>query len=111
MEDTMKQKEDKMNSLLDAERDRATAASVERKEWDEVRRDLEDRLAQAQNLNDSLRQELDRLRDDHALEIRDLREQLEDARESAAASGSNNMALGSSQGLQLENDELRVALR
>ncbi|KAB5578644.1 hypothetical protein GE09DRAFT_1214802 [Coniochaeta sp. 2T2.1] len=110
MEDTMKQKEEEMTRKLDDERDRASAVNVQKKEWDDIRADLENRLADAQNLNDSLQQELDRLRDDHAAEIRDLREQLEDARQSAPR---NNMGSrgGVDLDLQRENDELRLALQ
>ncbi|OIW23984.1 hypothetical protein CONLIGDRAFT_120447 [Coniochaeta ligniaria NRRL 30616] len=110
MEDAMKQKEDEMNRKLDDERDRASASNVQKKEWEDIRADLENRLAEVQNLNDSLRQELDRLRDDHAAEVRDLREELEDARQAAPI---NNMGArgGADTELQRENEDLRAALQ
>jgi len=113
MEDTMRQKEEEMSRKLDEERDRASAVNVQKKEWDDIRADLENRLADAQNLNDSLRQELDRLRDDHAAEVRDLREQLEDAKLTAQTAPRNNMGSrgGADMDLQRENDDLRAALQ
>lgn len=106
----MKQQEDEMNKKLDDERDRASALNLQKKEWDDLRADLENRLADAQSLNDSLRQELDRLRDDHATEVRDLREQLEDARQSAPRNGMGSRG-GADMELQRENDDLRAALQ
>src|SRR4051812_38463417 len=110
MEDTMKQKEEDLNRKLDDERDKASTINAQKKEWEDIRADLENRLADAQNLNDSLRQELDRLRDDHAAEMRDLRGQLEDTRQSASR---NNMGSqgGGDPDLRRENDELRAALQ
>jgi hypothetical protein len=83
MEDVMRKKDDELSGLLDGERSRASAANLEKKEWDDIRADLETRLTEAQNLGDSLQQELDRLRDDHESELRDLRNQLEDVRNEA----------------------------
>ncbi|KAJ9151900.1 Protein SPA2 [Pleurostoma richardsiae] len=109
MEDLMKKKDDEMNNILDGERSRATAVNLEKKEWGDIRLDLENKLAEAQNLNDALRQELDRIRDDHAGETRQLREQMEDLQASAAAGniGRENTNLD----LERENDDLRLALR
>lgn len=83
MEDVMRKKDDELSGLLDGERSRASAANLEKKEWDDIRADLETRLTEAQNLSDSLQQELDRLRADHDSEIRDLSNQLEDVRNEA----------------------------
>lgn len=108
----MRQKEEEMNRKLDDERDRASAANVQKKEWEDIRADLENRLADAQNLNDSLRQELDRVRDEHAGEVRDLREQLEDAQRQSAEASRGNMGSrdGADLELQRENQDLRAAL-
>ena len=107
MEDAMKKKDDEMNNILDGERSRATAANLEKKEWSDVRLNLENKVAEAQNLNDALREELDRVRDDHASETRQLREQFEDLQIS-----SNNMSSGPGDAeLERENQELRMALR
>lgn len=108
----MRQKEEEMNRKLDDERDRASAVNVQKKEWENIRADLENRLADAQNLNDSLRQELDRLRDDHAAEVRDIREQLEEATQSAQTSrGNMGSRGGADMDLQRENEDLRAALQ
>lgn len=106
MEDAMKKKEDEINSVLDGERSRATAANLEKKEWEDVRANLENKLTEAQDLNDSLRDEIDRMRDDHGVEQRKLREEIEEARQSSReiSSGSGDAEL------QRENEELRAAL-
>lgn len=65
-----------------------------------MRLDLENKLAEAQNLNDALRDELDRLRDEHANEVRQLREQAADA----------GPGRGDAE-LERENEELRAALK
>ncbi len=36
-----------------------------KKEWEDVRKGLESKLEEAQNLNESMKQELDRMREDH----------------------------------------------
>lgn len=106
MEDNLKLKDDELNSFLDGERGRATAADVEKKEFSDLRRDLENKLSDAQNLNDSLQAELDRLQSTQASNERDLRTQLEELKQSG---GSRNMA-GDGQ-LEQENEELRIELR
>ncbi len=108
MDNAMRNKTDELNSLLDGERARATAANLERKEWADARADLESQLADARNLNESLRDEMDRTRDDHAAEARQLRAQMDDLRESA----NNSSRLGGGDAeLERENQELRAALR
>ncbi|KAI1638383.1 hypothetical protein F4809DRAFT_260944 [Biscogniauxia mediterranea] len=104
MEDQMKKKDDEINNLVDSERSRTNATDNERKEWDSLRVDLENKLAEARNLNDSMRDELDRVRDDHAMEARKLREELEDAQQTSRGAGDDSE-------LRRENEELRVALQ
>ncbi|RSL89105.1 hypothetical protein CEP52_015012 [Fusarium oligoseptatum] len=48
MEDAMKKKEEEMNMALDQERSRATATSLEKQEWSDLRLNLENKLAEAQ---------------------------------------------------------------
>lgn len=72
-----------------------------------MRFDMETKLTEAQNLNDALREQLDRMRDEHANEARQLREDLEDARVEAANAGP---ARGDAD-LERENEELRAALK
>jgi hypothetical protein len=107
MEDNLKQKDDELNNVLDGERSRTTAANMEKKEWSDVRMDLENKLADAQNLNESLQSELDRVRSSQASTERDLRTQLEELKASGvAASG-----LSGNANLEQENEELRSELR
>ena len=106
MEDAMKKKEDEMNTMLDEERSRSTASNSEKQEIADLKLDLENKLEEAQSLNDSMKQELDRVYEDHAEETRQLRDQVAVA-QSEAGSGSTSADAD----LQQENDELRVALR
>jgi hypothetical protein len=110
LEDLLKKKDDELNDVLDGERSRATAANMDKKEWDDARVDLENRLADAQDLNDSLRRELDRIKDDHASEVRDLREQLEEERQ-ASVNVSKGPSGAANEELERENEELRRSLR
>jgi hypothetical protein len=104
MEDTLKQKDDELNNALDAERNRESTATAEKKEWSDLRLELESKLADAQSFTESLQSELDRVRDSHASTEKDLQAQLEELR----ASGSRGVSQGD---LELENDELRSELR
>ncbi|EFQ27836.1 uncharacterized protein GLRG_02980 [Colletotrichum graminicola M1.001] len=110
MEDAMKKKDDEMNNILDGERSRSTAANSEKKELADLRLSLENKLAEAQDLNASMKQELDRMRDDHANESRQLREQLDELRQSGAAAANMNSG-NADRELQMENEQLRAALR
>ena len=107
MEDELKKKDDEFNNALDDERSRAAALNSERKEWDDARATLENRLAEAQELNDSLQRELDRIRGDHTSETRQLREQIEEARQSSNNTRSSGAA---NPELERENNALRMAL-
>jgi hypothetical protein len=107
MEDAMKKKDDEMNNLLDDERSRATAANMENREWSDLRLNLENKLAEAENLNDSMKQELDRIRDDHAQERQEMQAELEKARQY----GSMNTGRGGNAELEQENQALRAALQ
>jgi chromosome segregation ATPase len=107
MEDNLKQKDDELNSVLDNERNRSTAANMEKKEWSDLRLELESKLADAQNLNESLQSELERVRSSQANSERDLRAQIEELRESGGPRGMGN----SNPELEQENEELRSELR
>ncbi|WYZ44108.1 hypothetical protein EsH8_VII_000544 [Colletotrichum jinshuiense] len=110
MEDTMKKKDDEMNSILDGERSRSTAANMEKKEFSDLRLNLENKLAEAQGLNESMKQELDRMRDEHANETRQLREQVNDLQQSSAAAVTMNSG-NADRELQMENQKLRLSLQ
>ncbi|KAH7273708.1 component of the polarisome [Fusarium solani] len=109
MEDAMKKKEEEMNMALDQERSRATATSLEKQEWSDLRLNLENKLAEAQNLNDSMKQELQRVRDDHEAETQRLRDEVV-AAQSAQPTRSIEPGAADSE-LQRENEELRHELR
>ncbi|KAF5019873.1 hypothetical protein F66182_8109 [Fusarium sp. NRRL 66182] len=111
MEDAMKKKEDEMNSALDQERARATAIDQEKQDWSDLRLNLENKLAEAQNLNDSMKQELQRVREDHDIETQRLRDDVAAAQESAQESARNIEPVASDSELQRENDELRHELQ
>jgi len=108
LEDIIKKKDDELNDVLDGERSRASAANMKKKEWTDARTDLENRLADAQDLNDSLQRELERIKDDHASEVRDLREQLKEARQSNNSKAPSGVA---DEELERENEELRISLQ
>ncbi|KAI6082464.1 hypothetical protein F4821DRAFT_246974 [Hypoxylon rubiginosum] len=109
VEEQLKKKDDELAQLMDGERSRATAANLEKKEWDDLRSGLETKLTEAQNLNESLRDELDRMRDDHASETRKLREDIEEVRENSRNIPVPVSVPGDSD-LARENEELRAAL-
>ncbi|KAI1804272.1 hypothetical protein F4811DRAFT_561979 [Daldinia bambusicola] len=104
MEDQLKKKDDELAQFMDGERSRVSASNLEKREWEDLRTDLEAKLAEAQTLNDSLRDELDRMKDDHVVEIRQLREEIEDAQKnnSGGAEGDSDV--------MRENESLRMAL-
>ncbi|KAG6018867.1 hypothetical protein E4U41_003525 [Claviceps citrina] len=89
MEGEMKKKDDQLDSAVEAERSRATATSLEKKDWSDVRSSLEKKLAEAQELNASMKQELERLRADQEKQA----------------------SMRSDAALQRENDELRQSLQ
>ncbi|KAI0810159.1 hypothetical protein GGR55DRAFT_127379 [Xylaria sp. FL0064] len=103
MENEMKKKDEELTVLRDGERSRTTASTVEKKEWEELRTSLEGKLADAEGLNASMRDELDRLRDEHAAESRALREEIEEIHQSSR--GIDDSAI------MRENEELRIALQ
>ncbi|KAK4181698.1 hypothetical protein QBC36DRAFT_39878 [Triangularia setosa] len=107
MEDALKKKDDDLMNALDGERSRATASNVEKREWDDARAALENKLAEAEELNDSMKRELDRIRDEHDDEVRQLREQIDEARQASANTQSNGMA---GEEVERENRALRAAL-
>ncbi|KAH0543559.1 hypothetical protein FGG08_002120 [Glutinoglossum americanum] len=112
LETRLRQKDEELSKLHNADRDRGSAASIERQEWSDLRTDLERKLADAQNLNESLQSELNRLRVDNANMERDLRDQLDQA--------SMNNSSGDSAGdewktrfesLERDHEELKMELR
>lgn len=107
MEDQLKKKDDELNGILDGERSRSTNENAEKEQLSSIRLDLESKLTEAQNLNDALRDELDRLRDQHANETRQLREEMEEAASSARNAGPGR----GDEELERENEDLRNQLK
>lgn len=107
MEDQLKRKDDEMNEILDGERSRSTTNNAEKEQLSNIRIDLESKLTEAQNLNDALREDLDRLRDEHAVETRQLREEIEEAGAAARNIGSGR----ADEELERENEDLRNQLK
>ncbi|KAI0547154.1 hypothetical protein F4679DRAFT_376978 [Xylaria curta] len=103
MEIDIKKKDEELIALRDGERSRTTASNQEKKEWEEMRMNLEGKLADVESLNASLRDDLERLRDEHATENRALREELEEAHQSSRT-------MDDSETIR-ENEELRMALQ
>ncbi|PHH51851.1 Protein SPA2 [Ceratocystis fimbriata CBS 114723] len=96
-------KDEELKNTLDGERSRSTAANLEKKEWSDMRLDLEDKLAAAQSLNSRLQEDIEHMQRDHEEEVRNLRDQID-----AGAQVSRGQA---SPELQRENDELRAELQ
>ncbi|KAI1181579.1 hypothetical protein F5B17DRAFT_444895 [Nemania serpens] len=103
METEIKRKGEELSTLRDSERSRAAASDLEKKEWDDIRMTLEGKLADAENRNASMRDEIERLREEHATESRALREEIEEAHQSGR--GADDSAI------MRENEELRMSLR
>jgi hypothetical protein len=104
MEDNLKQKDDELNGLLDAQRNQSSSDDQEKREWSNLKRDLEDKLAEAQNLNESLQSELENVRAMQANAERELRSQIEELR-----SNTNN-ASNADPELERENQQLQAEL-
>ncbi|KAK6612281.1 hypothetical protein H4I96_01494 [Botrytis cinerea] len=109
MEDDLKRKDDELNIVMDQQRGRDASADADRKEWEDLRIDLENRLADAQNLNDTLQSEIDQARDSQANSDRELKSQIEELQIALVDAGKS---VGSSDAdLERENEELRAELR
>ncbi|TDZ13384.1 Protein SPA2 [Colletotrichum spinosum] len=110
MEDVLKKKDDEMNNIIDGERSRSTTANMEKKEFADMRMNLENKLAEAQDLNESLKQQLDRMRNEHASESRSMREEMDQLRQSSMAAASVSSGSADRE-LQQENEQLRRSLQ
>ncbi|KAI1366255.1 hypothetical protein F5Y08DRAFT_327462 [Xylaria arbuscula] len=99
----MRKRDEELAGLRDSERSRNNAANAEKSEWEGLRTDLESKLASVESLNASMRDDLERLRDEHATQSRALREELEEAQQSSR--GVDDSAT------MRENEELRLALQ
>ncbi|EJT74509.1 hypothetical protein GGTG_08349 [Gaeumannomyces tritici R3-111a-1] len=107
MQEDIRKKDEQLESIQDDQRRQATVANVDKKAWDDARLDLESQISEAQSLNDRLKQELDRIRDDHDADTRRLQDEIEDLRQNAG----NERGGGGDADLERENEELRRTLR
>ncbi|KAL6829525.1 hypothetical protein J3E69DRAFT_240574 [Trichoderma sp. SZMC 28015] len=104
MEEEIKKKEEEMNNLRDNHQSQAAAKDEEKQELADARSDLEGKLTEAEKLSISLKQELERMREEHEQETKQLREQV---RQSVSMMSSTSV----NEDLQRENDELRHSLQ
>ncbi|ESZ91208.1 hypothetical protein SBOR_8410 [Sclerotinia borealis F-4128] len=108
MEDDLKRKDNELNIVMDQQRGRDASADVDKKEWEDLRVDLENKLADAQNLNDTLQSELDRVRESQGNSDRELRSQIQELQ--VAVEFGKGMGPGDTE-LERENEELKAELR
>ncbi|EON68456.1 hypothetical protein W97_07666 [Coniosporium apollinis CBS 100218] len=80
LEATMKDKDEEVERLTTQGKNQESASDAEKEQWMSVQRGLESKLAEAQNLNASLRSEIDKLRSESSATQRDLRAQIEEAK-------------------------------
>lgn len=78
LQGTLRERDDELQKLKDADRMRDNNNASERAEWDDLRFSLEEKVEKAENLNSSLRTEIDRLRAENADVERNLRAQIAD---------------------------------
>lgn len=76
LEEMVRCKDEELSRSQDS--DQSAVSHSERQEWDDLRQDLESKVSQAEDLNNSLQLELDRVRADHDNLERDLRHQLDE---------------------------------
>ncbi|KAJ5808165.1 Spa2 homology (SHD) of GIT [Penicillium riverlandense] len=104
LEEMVRSKDEELARSQDASQ---SEASKEREEWDELRLDLEAKMAQAEDRNSSLQLELERVRAEHDVMERDLRTQIEDA-----ARGTEDAALATRYAdLEIKHDSLQAELQ
>ena len=99
---------------LDAVRSRSSGDDAEKQEWQATQRDLEAQLQAALDLNDTLQQDMDRIRSEQSAEERQLRAQIDELRQSQADEAARGGAGGGGANdaeLARENENLRQALR
>lgn len=79
LQDSLRDKDAELQKARDADSARDNNTASERAEWDDLRYSLEEKVEKAEDLNTSLRSEIDRLRnenDDSERDLRDLRDQV-----------------------------------
>jgi hypothetical protein len=81
LEEQLRMKDEEIARSSDA--DQSGISHSERQEWDDLRQDLESKVAKAEDLNSSLQLELEKVRAEHDNMERELRNQLEEVSQSA----------------------------
>ncbi|KAI9863217.1 MAG: component of the polarisome [Pleopsidium flavum] len=108
VEGRLRQKDSELSKLQDGERDRGSATNLERKEWSDLRSDLESKLVDAHNLNTSLHTELDKVRSEHSNAERDLRSRMDKVSKKGGDGGESKARCES---LESDNQALKTELR
>ncbi|KAI1823318.1 hypothetical protein F4861DRAFT_531638 [Xylaria intraflava] len=103
MEIEKKKTDEELIAVKDSENSRIVESTREKEEWNGLRTSLVGRLSEAEKLNNSMRDELERLKDEHAVESRALQEQIEEARRRSETVVDPSTVR--------ENEELRLALQ
>ncbi|KAK8034891.1 hypothetical protein PG993_009886 [Apiospora rasikravindrae] len=106
LEDQLKKKDDELARVLDDERSKASSDNMERKQWTDMRTDLENQLAQAKDFSANLQEDLARMEEQHSAEMRRLQQELEEASQNSRAVPSGDADAE----LRRENEDLRMAL-
>lgn len=96
----MKLKDDELSSAQET----LTVVNNDKSKWSELRTELENKLADAQTLNESLQSELDKVREEHSHTEQELRADLDELRASSSNSGPAD------EELKQENEDLRMEL-
>jgi predicted nuclease with TOPRIM domain len=78
LEGSLRDKDDEIQRLKDADSMRDGNTASERAEWDDLRFSLEEKVEQAESLNSALRADIDRLRNENEDSTRSLRAQIVD---------------------------------
>ncbi|KAI9844647.1 MAG: component of the polarisome [Thelocarpon superellum] len=110
LEERVHEKDEEITRLQKAQRESEGASESERQEWSHLHSNLEQRLADAQKLNDSLQGALEKSQADQSSVERDLRAQLDQIRRDGPAEGGQwqqryEALERSHQGLQMELHE------
>lgn len=90
LELSIRDKDSELQRLQDADRMRDGNTAAERADWDDLRFSLEDKVEQAENLNSSLRSEIDRLRSENEQVERNFRTQITDLESRQPPPGHNS---------------------
>jgi predicted nucleic acid-binding Zn-ribbon protein len=89
LETSLRDKDDEIQRLKDADSMRDGNTASERAEWDDLRFSLEEKVEQAENLNSALRADIDRLRSENEDSQRSLRAQIDDLESKPAQQASD----------------------